>query len=242
MYRAINFNGQLILFKFTSLALRQIFNMLTDDAKNKIQDIISGTNISWQEDTVTAARNFLCRSFSPGTTVKKDFENQLRIKEKQAESLIYYINQNSLWVERPPAAERLLTVGGEAEVYMNLDERHVLKLNDAVYYSTWLDFFTSILLHNIIFEETSYQLLGFTKRDNALQAALKQPFVISDSPVDLLEVRAFLEYNGFVNTRRNDYYNKSLGLILEDIHDENVIMNSGFIFFIDTVFYVDIRE
>jgi Serine/Threonine/Tyrosine Kinase found in polyvalent proteins len=216
--------------------------MLNDDTKNKIQDIICGTHIHWQTNTCTATRNFLCGSFSPSTTVKKDFDNRALIKEEQAVALIHYINENHLWVERPPEVERLLTVGGEAEVYMNTDERHVIKMNDAVYYSTWLDFFNSILLHNVLFEETSYELVGFVKRDNNLQAVLKQAFVISDSPVHLPDVKAFLEYNGFVNTRRNDYYNKSIGLILEDIHDENVIMNSGIIFFIDTVFYVDLPD
>jgi hypothetical protein len=216
--------------------------MLNDDAKNKIQDIIRGTHIHWQTNTCTAARNFLCSSFSPSTTVKKDFDNRALIKKEQAAALIHYINEKHLWVERPPVAERLLTVGGEAEVYMNTDERHVIKLNDAVYYSTWLDFFNSILIHNVLFEETSYELVGFVKRDNNLQAVLKQAFVISDSPVNLSDVKAFLEYNGFFNTRRNDYYNKNTGLILEDIHDENVIMNSGIIFFIDTVFYVDLPD
>ncbi len=114
--------------------------MLNNDTKNKIQDIISGTNIHWQADTCTAARNFLCRSFSPSTTVKKDFHNRALIKKEQAAVLEPYINEHKLWVERPPEAERLLTVGGEAEVYLNTDERHVIKLNDAVYYSTWLDF------------------------------------------------------------------------------------------------------
>jgi hypothetical protein len=214
--------------------------MLNDDTKNKIQNIICGTHINWQADTCTTTRNFLCSSFSPSTTVKKDFDNRALIKEEQAAALIHYINEKQLWVNRPPEVERLLTVGGEAEVYMNTDERHVIKLNDAVYYSTWLDFFNSILLHNILFEETSYELIGFAKRDNILQAVLKQAFVISDSRVHLPDVKAFLEYNGFINIRRNDYYNKSTGLILEDIHDENVIMNSGIIFFIDTVFYVDL--
>lgn len=92
-----------------------------------------------------------------------------------------------------------------------------------------------------MFEETGYSLLGFIKRNNDLQAVLKQAFVISDSPVNLEEVKLFLEFNGFSNTRSNDYYNKSLGLILEDIHDENVIMNSGVMFFIDTVFYVNLE-
>lgn len=106
--------------------------MLNIDTKSKIQDIISGAVIHWPADTCTAARNFLCGSFSPSTTVKKDFENRAVIKKEQAAALTSFIHSNSLWVERPPEKERLLTVGGEAEVYLSTDERHVIKLNDAV--------------------------------------------------------------------------------------------------------------
>jgi hypothetical protein len=71
---------------------------------------------------------------------------------------------------------------------------------------------------------------------------LRQPFVSSDDRVDLSDVQELLAYNGFENRLRNgnptnNYYNKELGLILEDIHDENVIVNSNTLFFIDTVFY-----
>ena len=51
------------------------------------------------------------------------------------------------------------------------------------------------------------------------------------------EIKAFLEFNGFENTRRQDYENRELGLILEDMHDENVLVNEETLFFIDTVFY-----
>ena len=55
--------------------------------------------------------------------------------------------------------------------------------------------------------------------------------------MELSHVREFLVANGFENTRRYDYYNKEYGIILEDMHDENVLINSGALFFIDTVFY-----
>jgi hypothetical protein len=86
--------------------------MLNDDTKNKIEDIISGTDIHWQTDHCTATRNYLCRSFSASTTVKKDFDSRLLIKEEQAEALVKYIDQNDLWVSRPPHADQLLTIGG----------------------------------------------------------------------------------------------------------------------------------
>jgi hypothetical protein len=213
--------------------------MYGDDTKNKLQDIISGTHIDWQADYCTAARNFLCTSFSPSITVKRDFERFSAIKKEQAESLTKFIGRTNRWLESISQENRFLTVGGEAEVYFFQEEGYVSKVNDAVYYSTWLDFFTSVLIHNLLFEDTSYELKGFIQSDLSLKAVLKQKFIPSDAPVDIVEVKNFLEFNGFSNTRRNDYFNKELCLILEDIHDENVIMNSGNIFFIDTVFYID---
>ncbi len=70
-------------------------------------------------------------------------------------------------------------------------------------------------------------------------AVVRQPFIIADGQAALNDIRAFLEYNGFLNTRRQDYFNKEYSLILEDMHDENVILKSEKLFFIDTVFYID---
>jgi hypothetical protein len=56
--------------------------------------------------------------------------------------------------------------------------------------------------------------------------------------VDLADIKEFLEYNGFKNTKHQDYKNADLGLILEDMHDENVLRNADTLFFIDSVFYI----
>ena len=45
--------------------------------------------------------------------------------------------------------------------------------------------------------------------------------------------------NGLVNSRRHDYYHPFLGIIIEDLHDENVLTDNGLLYFIDTVFYID---
>ena len=47
-----------------------------------------------------------------------------------------------------------------------------------------------------------------------------------------------MESNGFHNIRNNDYKNNELGIIIEDLHDENVLTNHGVLYFIDTVFYL----
>lgn len=44
--------------------------------------------------------------------------------------------------------------------------------------------------------------------------------------------------NGFINKKNNDYYSKELGIIVEDLHDENVLTNNGILFFVETGFYL----
>lgn len=211
--------------------------MFQDDTRSKIENITAGIIIEGQQDNCTTTRNLLCASFPTSTTVKTDFEGKAILKEEQILLLETYSNENNLWVTDLPGEDRYLTRGGEARVYLDPDGRSVVKLNDAVYYATWLEFFNSILLHNLIFKNTAYIFVGFTKENNVLYAVLKQPFITSDAQVDLEDIKKLLDFNGFENTRRNDYFHKELGLILEDMHDENVLVNSDTLFFIDTVFY-----
>ncbi|MEI9943983.1 MAG: hypothetical protein WDN26_07135 [Chitinophagaceae bacterium] len=228
--------GYFIIFNFCPfcLFLRQ---MLPDDTRSKIKNITAGAIIEGSQDHCTATRNLLCASFPTSTTVKKDFESKALIKEKQAKLLEQYSSEKNLWVTDLPGQDRYLTRGGEALVYLSSDNKSVIKLNDGIYYATWLEFLNSILLHNLIFENTAYTLLGFAKENNVLYAVLKQPFITSDSPVDLEDVKKLLHFNDFENSKRNDYIHRELGLLLEDMHDENVIASSDTLFFIDTVFY-----
>jgi hypothetical protein len=67
---------------------------------------------------------------------------------------------------------------------------------------------------------------------------VKQPFVQSTEITNLDNVRLFLLANGFVNKKANDYFHPELGIIVEDLHDENVLTKDGTLQFIDTVFYL----
>lgn len=67
---------------------------------------------------------------------------------------------------------------------------------------------------------------------------MKQNFIASTETVDLPLIKKFLEFNNFSNIRNNDYQNEELGLIFEDLHDENIISQNGILFFIDTIFYI----
>lgn len=130
-----------------------------------------------------------------------------------------------------------MSEGAEQKIYLR-DSETVLKLNDTIYYETWLDYFQNLLLHNYFFEDTAYRLIGFTNVDEVLFAVVEQNFVEISEPTDLNSVREFLSANGFEKIRNNDYINHELGIILEDLHDENVLTKEGLLYFIDTVFYL----
>jgi hypothetical protein len=84
----------------------------------------------------------------------------------------------------------------------------------------------------------SEDFLGFYKSDTILYAVVEQPFVKATEKTNLDLVKQFMLSNGFENTRNNDYINKNYGIILEDLHDENVLTQNGVLHFIDTVFYI----
>lgn len=94
------------------------------------------------------------------------------------------------------------------------------------------------MLHNYFFPDTAYDLIGFTKENDILYAVVQQAYVSITNTTDLEQVKSFLTLNGFKNNRNNDYYNSELGIILEDLHDENVLTRNRVLYFIDTVFYL----
>jgi Serine/Threonine/Tyrosine Kinase found in polyvalent proteins len=51
-------------------------------------------------------------------------------------------------------------------------------------------------------------------------------------------LKLFLEKNGFQHKKNNDYFNSELGIILEDLHDENVLTNQDVFFIIDSAIYL----
>ena len=199
---------------------------------DEIQHILSGKSQVKHGDFIQTIISFLRRSEATSDLVKED----KHFKEKETKSLIEFIQLNNLWVENLNL-ENYISQGAEQKVYLK-DDKSVLKLNDSIYYTSWIDYLNNLLLNNYFFSDTAYQLLGFYKNDTILYAVVEQPFVKATEKTNLDLVKQFMLSNGFENTRNNDYINKNYGIILEDLHDENVLTQNGFLFFIDTVFYI----
>jgi hypothetical protein len=200
--------------------------------KDEIQYILSGKSQVKHCHLIQTACSYLKRSQGAGSVAQEYKQN----KQQERESLIEFANQENLWLANINV-ENYVSQGAEQKVYLK-DGSSVLKLNDAIYYASWIDYLHNLLLNNLFFPDTAYQLLGFFKELDVIYAVVEQPFIKATEKTDLSIVKLFLENNGFRNTKNHDYYNADLGLILEDLHDENVLTQNGMLYFIDTVFYI----
>jgi len=205
---------------------------MSNSFKNHLYAIISGKSEVRHGKVIQAIANHLRKSQRTSTTPK----GSKHFKEQERQELATYITEKQLWVNHIDF-NQYVSEGAEQKVYLQ-NQKSVFKLNDSIYYNSWEDYLHNLLLHNTFFEDTAYQLIGFHTVDDNLFAVVEQPFVEVTSTTNLEQIREFLLSNGFTNTRNNDYYNQELGLILEDLHDENVLTKDDLLYFIDTVFYL----
>ncbi len=159
--------------------------------------------------------------------------------DKDTEGMIIkkYCAQRDLLYDNIPFSQ-YIDEGAEQKVFYNEDDIFVTKLNDAIFYVNWSQYLESLLVHNVLFPETAYELVGFVTINNVLLAVVKQPYIKPTALTILDNVRKAMLSRGFVIKRRNDYIHEEMGLIIEDLHEENVLVREGVLFYIDTVIYL----
>ena len=201
--------------------------------KYELQNILSGKSEVSHGEPIQAITRYLRESL--GTSEKT--QGNESSKGEETKKLVDCINAHHLW-SCDINFNLFISAGAEQRVFIK-NTRQVLKLNEAIYYASWVDYFNNLLLNNYIFPDTAYNLVGFYKSDtDILYALVEQNYIESTQATDLNQVKTFLQANGFNNTRNNDYFHPELGIILEDLHDENVLTAHEILYFIDTVFYI----
>ena len=116
--------------------------------------------------------------------------------------------------------------GSENEVYASLDSKHVYKLNDFRYSDdNLMPFFERIAIHNQLFPDCEYILIGFAEnRDGKTCAVLRQPFIL-------------MERLGFHKEQDDGYFTNSDYDIFDAVPN-NVLMGAdGHLYFIDTIIF-----
>lgn len=201
--------------------------------KHELQNIISRDGPESGSGKLKKTQNFLRRNAPAGIGTQK----QERFKSEEEAKLIAFAREEDLFYLQIISEDDFIAAGAEQRVY-RYDDFSVIKLNDSIFYASWLDYMNSLLIHNYFFKSAAYELLGFQISNNALYAVVKQDFIVKTAATDLNAVKEFLVFNEFINTKNNDYYNSQLGIIFEDLHDENVLTRDNLLYFIDTVFYL----
>lgn len=199
--------------------------------KNELHNVISGKSQIRFGTIIQSIASYLNDGPQTGAII----EDEKHFKKQETKSLENYISKNKLWIVVD--LTQYVSEGAEQKVYLK-DAENVLKLNDSIYYNSWKDYLNNLLVHNYFFPDTAYDLIGFTKDNDILYAVVQQAYVSITATTDLKKVKEFLTLNGYENNRNNDYINRELGIILEDLHDENVLTRNEVLYFIDTVFYL----
>ena len=204
---------------------------MNNQLKDELHNVLSGKSKVRFGTVIQTIAGYL----DNGPKTSTNSGNEKHYKKEETKRLINYISENSLWIEIDTS--QYVSEGAEQKVYLK-DTENVLKLNDSIYYTSWKDYFHNLLLHNYFFPDTAYNFKGFIRDNGILFAVVEQAYVSISHTTDLVQVKTFLTQNGFENNRNNDYYHPGLGIILEDLHDENVLTRNGVLYFIDTVFYL----
>ncbi len=201
--------------------------------KHELQNIISGNGPIGNGKVIQSITEYIRREKKAISNLAEGKFN----KNQETQILKGFISHSNLWYSGIDDT-KYIGEGAEQKIYEFSDPNFVLKLNDTIYYSFWEDYFNNLLIHNYFFPHLAYELIGFHEMDGKLYSVVKQPFVKATESTNLQNVSDFLKVNGFVNKKDNDYFHPDLGIILEDLHDENVLTSEGVLQFIDTVFFL----
>jgi hypothetical protein len=173
------------------------------------------------------------------------YNQQVRPVEELA--LIAWAKENNLWEDEKEFikqyAERKIGEGAEQKVFLKEDGKMVVKVNAGNYHGAWLEYFNRLLFHTVLFPATAYAMKGLMIFEGSLSVIVEQPFVLLNEGASRPIIETYLNHHGFERIKNDDYYNSSMGVYLEDLHDENIFLDEKRnILFIDPVIYFETMD
>jgi len=167
-------------------------------------------------------------------------------KDEQIERLLKYGRHEDLMF-KPTYSEKIglyLDNGAEQYVYMRDGDPYVTKFNNLNFHETPLEFFDRLALHNYLFPEAQYELIGFSElysQDACFSVVITQPYVIATRGANRDEVIPEMQKMGFTHQGGDTYL--SPDYIVEDLHPGNALITpQGQIAIIDPVIYLNTPE
>ena len=117
--------------------------------------------------------------------------------------------------------------GAESKLYLPEEDDFIIKVQDwSVQSKTPLDYLTDrIILHNLLFQETPYQLygFGFEEDSNELKFIVTQPFICG-RPATLEEIDSYMLSLGFEKKESSYVFNS---IEISDLNPRNVLVDEN---------------
>lgn len=185
-------------------------------------------------------------SFIAGGYTKAGKQNQranYRLQnEEQIQLLKDFANTENLWFLDHDTLGVYIDNGDEQMVYARPEEMMVYKYNDFTFHSDCIEYFDRLALHNYLFPEAPYEMLGFTySKKDIFSVVVRQPFVVCGRGAYRNEVTLEMSKLGFNHMGGTTYSNADY--VIEDLHPGNVLkMQNGHYAFIDPVIFLNTPE
>jgi len=166
---------------------------------------------------------------------------------EQENKLIRYAIENGCWFSLEGIRRDCLGFlgkGVENKVYLEKDGKHVLKIADynaTNPYETPLDFLNNrITLHNTIFPETAYVLVGFNWfEEKRLYFITRQDFIKGSKPTQI-EIDKYMEKKNFRADEEGVYLSDDF--VIHDLFPRNFVKTEKGLRCIDPVIHLNTKD
>jgi hypothetical protein len=193
-----------------------------------------------EKGRIAGGRRNVEASYLLGTSKKTDLSDTSREQALIQEKLLeVYAKHEGIWFEYEDIRKTWNRIDTgqsvEAEVYFEEDGQFVKKIFHYLNSDTPLEFMDDrISLHNALFPDTEYELIGFTKTVKGFAFILKQVFIIGRKTAEKDDLDGFMRRLGFIKQGFNRYQNSIIEVA--DLHEANVLWGEdGNFYFIDTI-------
>lgn len=157
-------------------------------------------------------------------------------KRVQIHGLKKWAIENGYWFDRNDLGE-FSDRGSENEVYMDSANEIVNKLNDFRYADDNLEsFFRRIRIHNNLFPDCKYTLLGFSENnDGKTCAVISQSFIRAERVASIEEIAGALALMGFYPQLDGEYFTNGEIDIFDALPNNVLYGIDSNLYFIDTI-------
>lgn len=129
--------------------------------------------------------------------------------------------------------------GGEHEVYEGSGNKLIKVKFDLEDIDEMEIYLKKLIIHNHIFKNTAYKLLGFIKRNSNIEPVVEQDVISNTSIYSPDKINSILSAYGFDKVSDTEYINREVGISIDDLFPRNVFFHENIPYFIDPIIGIE---